>query len=140
MNILVFFFWYSVGFDWFDDWLEMVLCLDQFNGYLFYDIIWESDGIYWVVMVVVGFSCVDLDIIVQENLLCISGKLVEEDSEQCIWLYWGIVCCGFECSFWFVDYVQVEGVIMEDGLLIVYLIRVVLEVYKLCQILIGELY
>ena len=85
-----------------------------------------------------GFSRADLDITVQENLLRISGKPAEEDSEQRTWLHRGIARRGFERSFRLADHVQVEGATMEDGLLIVHLSRVVPEAHKPRQIPIGE--
>ena len=91
-----------------------------------------------VVMAVAGFSRADLDITVQENLLRISGKPAEEDSEQRTWLHRGIARRGFERSFRLADHVQVEGATMEDGLLIVHLSRVVPEAHKPRQIPIGE--
>ena len=138
MNTLAPLFRHSVGFDRFDDWLETALRSDQSNGYPPYDIIRESDGTYWVVMAVAGFSRADLDITVQENLLRISGKPAEEDSEQRTWLHRGIARRGFERSFRLADHVQVEGATMEDGLLIVHLSRVVPEAHKPRQIPIGE--
>ena len=128
----------STGWHRFDDWLETALRSDQSNGYPPYDIIRESDGTYRVVMAVAGFSRADLDITVQENLLRISGKPAEEDSEQRTWLHRGIARRGFERSFRLADHVQVEGATMEDGLLIVHLSRVVPEAHKPRQIPIGE--
>ncbi len=137
MNTLAPLFRHSVGFDRFDELFDAALRSDQSNGFPPYDIIREGDGTYRVIMAVAGFSRDELDIVVQENVLRITGKPASERDESRTWLHRGIARRAFDRTFRLADHVEVEAAELQDGLLVVVLNRVVPESKKPRQVPIG---
>lgn len=137
MSTLAPLFRHSVGFDRFDELFDAALRSDQSNGFPPYDIIREGDGTYKVTMAVAGFSRTELDIIVQENVLRITGKPVSERDESRTWLHRGIARRAFDRTFRLADHVEVEAAELQDGLLVVTLNRVIPESKKPRQVPIG---
>ena len=134
MNTLAPLFRHSVGFDRFDELFDAALRSDQSNGFPPYDIIREGDGTYRVIMAVAGFSRDELDIVVQENVLRITGKPVSARDESRTWLHRGIARRAFDRTFRLADHVEVEAAELQDGLLVVVLNRVVPESKKPRQV------
>lgn len=138
MCYLDFFLFYCliVGFDCFFFMLDIVG--SDILSYLFYNIEWIGDNVYWIIMVVVGFIEDELMVEVKEYVFIIKGEKLEEEND-CEVLYCGIVLCIFECWFQIVEYVCVDGVSLENGLFYVDFVCELLEVMKFCkiEILIG---
>ena len=80
-------------------------------------------------MAVAGFSIADLEIVVQENALVISGK-AKKDEENARYLYRGIARRAFERRFQLADHIKVVGASLDNGLLHVELAREVPETAK----------
>lgn len=137
MNTLAPLFRHTVGFDRFDELLDAALRSDQSNGFPPYDIIREGDGTYKVVMAVAGFRRDELDVVVQENVLRITGKPAGEREGERTWLHRGIARRAFDRTFRLADHVEVEDADLKDGLLVVTLNRVIPESKKARQIPIG---
>ncbi|MEY2944188.1 MAG: hypothetical protein RLY97_2202 [Pseudomonadota bacterium] len=107
----------------------------------------SEDG-YRITLAVAGFKSKDLDITAQQNLLTVIGKKpvlsgVEGGDEAAAtgtagqFLHVGIAQRGFERRFELADFVRVDHAALEDGLLIIDLIREVPEAMKPKKIAIG---
>ena len=96
-----------------------------------------SDDAYRITLAVAGFKASDIDITAQQNLLVVQGKKPEEARDGRM-LHVGIAQRGFERRFELADYVRVGGANLEDGLLVIDLIREVPEAMKPKKIAIGS--
>ena len=85
-----------------------------------------------------GFKPAEIDITAQQNLLIVAGRKGEEvPAEGTQFLHIGIANRGFERRFELADFVRVEAANLEDGLLVVDLVREVPEAMKPRKISIG---
>jgi len=125
-----------VGFDRLFDMLENQARVSSGDNYPPFNIERRGDDAYRITLAVAGFKPADIDITAQQNLLVIQGRKGEEPSEG-QYLHVGIAQRGFERRFELADYVKVEGANLEDGLLIVDLVREVPEAMKPKKIAIG---
>lgn len=101
-----------------------------------YNIERTGDDSYRLTMAVAGFGAEDLDLVVRENTLVISGR-VKNEAQKGEVLYRGIAGRAFERRFVLADHIQVEGADLQNGLLHVGLKRVVPEALKPRRISIG---
>ena len=88
-------------------------------------------------MAVAGFRSEDIDIVVKDNGLVITGR-VATDGRNGEVLYRGIAARAFERRFSLADHIVVEGADLRDGLLYVGLKRVIPEALKPRRIAIGS--
>ncbi len=96
-----------------------------------------SDDAYRITLAVAGFKTADIDITAQQNLLVVQGKKPEEPRDGRM-LHVGIAQRGFERRFELADYVRVAAANLEDGLLVIDLIREVPEAMKPKKVAIGS--
>ena len=101
-----------------------------------YNIERTGEDTYRLTMAVAGFRPDDLDIVVKDNTLLISGR-VGNDGNKGEVLYRGIAGRAFERRFVLADHMVVEGADLRDGLLHVGLKRVVPEALKPRRVAIG---
>jgi molecular chaperone IbpA len=94
-----------------------------------YNIERTGDDQYRLTMAVAGFSEEDLDIVVQDNTLVVSGR-VAKDGTKAELLYRGIAGRAFERRFVLADHIVVENADLKNGLLHIGLKRVVPEALK----------
>ena len=94
---------------------------------------------YRITMAVAGFEEAELDIIVKDGTLVISGKAVQlaDDEEGTTYLHRGIAKRAFQREFHLADTIRVTGASLENGLLHVELVREIPEERKPRQILIN---
>lgn len=93
-----------------------------------YDIEQNGEDQYRVTMAVAGFRPDDVDVVVHENSLTVSGRgqsQAENDGKEV--LYQGIAKRAFERRFQLADYIKVVNAGLEDGLLAIDLAREVPE-------------
>jgi molecular chaperone IbpA len=126
----------TVGFDRLFSMLDHVGMEDAVPSYPPYDIERSGENTYSISLAVAGFTDADLSIEVKENTLTIRGEKkgtagAEKSSEI---LYRGIAGRKFDRSFQLADHVQVQGAILENGLLRLDLMRVVPEAMRLREI------
>lgn len=95
----------------------------------------END--YRLTMAVAGFGHDDIEIVVKENTLVVSGRVKAESTSGEV-LYRGIAGRAFERRFVLADHIQVDGADLRNGLLHVGLKRVVPEALKPRRIAIGN--
>ncbi len=101
-----------------------------------YNIEKTGEDSYRLAMAVAGFDQSELDIVVQDNTLVISGRPSQE-AEGGQLLYRGIAGRAFERRFVLADHIVVDGAELKNGLLHVGLKRVVPEALKPRRISIG---
>lgn len=107
------------------------------QGYPPYNIEKTGDDVYRLTMAVAGFRPQDIEIVVKDNSLNVTGR-VSEDGRSGEVLFRGIAARTFERRFTLADHMVVEGADMRDGLLYVGLKRVVPEALKPRRIEIGS--
>ena len=101
-----------------------------------YNIEKTGEDSYRLTMAVAGFSEADLDLVVRDNTLFISGR-VATDAPKPEMLHRGIAGRAFERRFVLADHLVVEGADLQHGLLHVALKRVVPEAMRPRRIAIG---
>jgi len=124
-----------VGFDRVFDMLEGQARTNTGDNYPPFNIEKRGEDAYRITLAVAGFKPADLDITAHQNLLIVQGKKGEESGNQ--FLHMGIAQRGFERRFELADYVRVDGANLEDGMLVIDLVREVPEAVKPKKIAIG---
>jgi molecular chaperone IbpA len=102
-----------------------------------YNIEKTGDESYRLTMAVAGFAPDELDLVVKENTLVITGRNGAEPQKSEL-LYRGIAGRAFERRFVLADHIVVDGADLKNGLLHVGLKRVVPEALKPRRIAIGH--
>jgi len=101
-----------------------------------YNIEKTGEDTYRLTMAVAGFRPEELDLVVKDNTLLVSGKVASEGQKGEM-LYRGIAGRAFERRFVLADHIVVDGADLRDGLLHIGLKRVVPEALKPRRIAIG---
>ena len=125
-----------VGFDRLFDMLENQNRGGSNDNYPPFNIEKRGNDAYRITLAVAGFKPQDLDITAQQNLLVVQGRKAEEPTEGQL-LHVGIAQRGFERRFELADYVRVDSAGLEDGLLVIDLVREVPEAMKPKKIAVG---
>ena len=126
----------TVGFDRLFDLLENTSRAGSGDNYPPFNIERRGEDAYRITLAVAGFKPADLDITAQQNLLTVQGRKGEEPQGG-QFLHVGIAQRGFERRFELADFVRVENAALEDGLLVIDLVREVPEAMKPKTIAIG---
>lgn len=126
----------AIGFDRLARLMDTAASAAQAPSYPPYNIEKTGDDTYRLTMAVAGFRPEDLDLVVKENTLVVSGR-VKDEAEAGEVLYRGIAGRAFERRFVLADHIVVEGADLQNGLLHVGLKRVVPEALKPRKIVIG---
>ncbi len=125
-----------VGFDRLFDLIENQARATAGDNYPPFNIERRGEDAYRITLAVAGFKTDDIDITAQQNLLVITGKK-GDDTAAAQFLHVGIAQRGFERRFELADYVRVDNANLEDGLLVIDLVREVPETMKPKKIAIG---
>lgn len=126
----------TVGFDRLFDLLENSSRAGGGDNYPPFNIERRGDDAFRITLAVAGFKPADLEITAQQNLLVIQGRKGEEPQEG-QFLHVGIAQRGFERRFELADFVRVENANLEDGLLVIDLVREVPDAMKPKKVSIG---
>lgn len=126
----------AIGFDRLARLMDTAAASAEAPSYPPYNIEKTGDDTYRLTMAVAGFRPDDLEMVVKENTLTISGRVQEPKQGEV--LYRGIAGRAFERRFVLADHMVVEGADLQDGLLHVNLKRVVPEALKPRRITIGS--
>jgi molecular chaperone IbpA len=119
----------TVGFDRLFDLLENASRAGSGDNYPPFNIERRGEDAYRITLAVAGFKPADLEITAQQNLLVIQGRKGDEQPAG-EFLHVGIAQRGFERRFELADFVRVENANLEDGLLVIDLVREVPEAMK----------
>jgi len=103
-----------------------------------YNIEKTGDETYRLTMAVAGFGQDDIEIVVRDNTLFVTGRVAGSESGKAEILYRGIAGRAFERRFVLADHIVVDGADLKNGLLHVGLKRVVPEALKPRRISIGS--
>lgn len=125
-----------VGFDRLFDMLENQARGAAGDNYPPFNIEKRGEDAYRITLAVAGFKPGDLDITAQQNLLVVQGRKGDEGADA-KFLHVGIAQRGFERRFELADFVRVESAQLEDGLLVIDLVREVPDAMKPRKIAIG---
>ncbi|WP_370279223.1 Hsp20 family protein [Pontibacterium sp.] len=119
----------SVGFDRLASLLNSALTNDHVSsGYPPYNIEVLDDNQYAITLAVAGFDRSELDIKVDNGVLIVKGDK-KQDSEH-RYLHQGIAYRAFERKFNLADYIEVAGAQLENGLLMIRLVKEIPEAMK----------
>ncbi len=123
-------FRHSVGFDHMQHLFDSALHYDQAttDSYPPYNIESVDKDTYQISMAIAGFSENDLDIVVTEDKLSVKGDIQSQEKKN--YLHRGIAGRTFERNFSLADYVKVVDAHLENGLLLIDLVREVPESKK----------
>ena len=127
----------AIGFDRLARLVDTAASSQEAQTYPPYNIEKTGDDSYRITMAVAGFRPEDLDITVKDNMLFVSGRVIN-DGQQAEILYRGIAGRAFERRFVLADHMVVDGADVQLGLLHVGLKRVVPEALKPRKIVIGS--
>jgi len=120
----------TVGFDRFARLLDSLPdALETTQSYPPYNIEADNEDRYRISMALAGFTEEMLAIEVKENLLTVTGKSPESETET-TYLHHGIAGRGFVRKFQLEDHIKVTGANLADGLLTIDLVREVPEEMK----------
>ena len=120
----------SVGFDRMASLLDNALRSQKAGvGFPPYDIETTGEDRYAITLAVAGFEENELDIQVENGVLCVSGKKGDEVEEKS-YLYRGIANRSFERKFNLADHVEVQGADLKNGLLTINLVKEIPEAMK----------
>ena len=122
----------TVGFDRINRLMESARASQSDSAYPPYNIEKTDENHYRITVAVAGFGADDLDVNVKDSSLAISGKInrsEEEEAKRQI-MHRGIAGRAFHLKFALADAVIVHGADLENGLLHIFLERVVPEEAK----------
>jgi len=118
----------TIGFDRLFDLLETNARGASPENYPPFNLERIADDRYRITLAVAGFTRDEIEITAQQNLLLVAGK--KEDKANAHFLHVGIANRSFERRFELADFVFVEDARLNDGLLVIDLVREVPEAMK----------
>ena len=129
------FFRSTIGFDEIVDMLDgMASGNRKPNQYPPYNIEKMGEELYQITIAVAGFREDDLDITKHNHVLNIEGRMTKraekDDNEHHVYLYKGIAERSFQLQFRLADHMEIHDVSLENGMLSIYMERVVPESHK----------
>ena len=127
----------AIGFDRLARLMDTATSAPDTSSYPPYNIEKTGEDTYRLTMAVAGFRPDELDLVVKDNTLTVSGKVANE-AQKGEMLYRGIAGRAFERRFVLADHIVVDGADLKNGLLHVGLKRVVPEALKPRRIEIGN--
>jgi molecular chaperone IbpA len=126
----------AIGYDRLARIVDDALRADPQPSYPPYDIELVSEDKYRIRMAVAGFNSTELDIETEGGFLKVAGRKQKEAGEH-TYLHRGIAARDFEQRFQLADHVKVVAAQIEQGLLVIDLVREVPEAMKPRKIVIG---
>ena len=118
----------TIGFDRLFDLLE-TSGRSSTDNYPPFNLERVADDRYRITLAVAGFSRDEIEITAQQNLLLVAGRKADGQSDAQV-LHLGIATRSFERRFELADYVFVEDARLNEGLLVIELVREVPEAMK----------
>ncbi|WP_134500374.1 Hsp20 family protein [Microvirga pakistanensis] len=119
----------TVGFDRLFDLLDQTARVEPMTNWPPYNIEKAGDDQYRITMAVAGFSPDEIELTQHESTLLVTGhKHPEPEGAQI--LHRGIATRAFKQTFSLADHVKVKGASLENGLLMIELVREVPEALK----------
>ncbi len=126
----------AIGFDRVRDLLEKQMSFEPADNYPPYDVAKTGEDAYRITLAVAGFTPDDLSIVTEQNALTVTGR--KQGDEKTEYLYHGIAARAFVRRFQLADYVKVSSAKLENGMLVIDLVREIPEAMKPRKIEIGQ--
>lgn len=120
----------TVGFDRLFDMLEANARQSSADNYPPFNLERLDGDHFRITLAVAGFSRDEIEIVAQQNLLQVKGRKETTEETSGSFLHIGIANRSFERRFELADFVRVEDARMNDGLLVIDLVREVPEAMK----------
>jgi len=117
----------TVGFDRLFDVFDEVQKASEDN-YPVYNIERLDQNRFQISVALAGFSPEDISLTLEANVLTLEGRKVEPEGRT--FLYRGISARPFKRQFTLADHVEVKGAHVENGLLVIDLVREIPEAMK----------
>jgi len=109
------------------------------NNYPPFNILQLSENDYELQLAVAGFKKEEIDITVDQNVLIVEGKKQERDlPEGAVFHHRGLAARDFVRDWTLVEYTEVRGAEIQDGILTIKLERVIPESMKPRKIAIAS--
>ncbi|HWO84970.1 MAG TPA: Hsp20 family protein [Stellaceae bacterium] len=109
-----------LGFDHFERALDRVSKVSA-DGYPPYNVEQLGENALRITLAVAGFQMSDLSITVEDNQLVVRGR--QTDDTQRVYLHRGIAARQFQRSFVLAEGIEVNGALLDNGLLHIDLVR-----------------
>ena len=119
----------TIGFDHMADLLERAMRVQGADNWPPYNIEKTGEDAYRITMAVAGFAPDEINLVQQENTLLVEARKHPEPEGVQV-LHRGIATRSFRQTFNLADYVKVSGANLENGLLVIDLVREVPEAMK----------
>jgi molecular chaperone IbpA len=119
----------TIGFDRLMRLADAATRVDSNSTYPPYNIEATGENAYRLTMAVAGFGPDEVDVVVKENDLSVTGKS-KQDEDHAKYLHRGIARRAFERHFQLADHIKVAGASLVNGMLNVELVRDVPEAAK----------
>ena len=119
----------TIGFDRLFDLIETSAQRSTVENYPPFNLDRVADDRYRITLAVAGFSRDEIEITAQQNLLLVAGRK-DDKAPNANYLHVGIANRSFERRFELADFVIVEDARLQDGLLVVELVRQVPDAMK----------
>ena len=119
----------TIGFDRLFDLLEANSRANSAENYPPFNLERLADDRYRITLAVAGFARDEIEITAQQNMLLVTGKK-DDKANTPNFLHVGIANRSFERRFELADFVFVEDARLNDGLLVIDLVREVPEAMK----------
>lgn len=119
----------SIGFDRFSKLLDGAFSDNNSTGYPPYNILMRTENEYELTIAAAGFAQEELSISVENNILTVKGERAEK-SQEGTYLHHGIASRAFERRFNLADHVEVTAAKLQNGLLVIDLLREIPEKMK----------
>lgn len=120
----------TIGFDRLFDLLEQSARQSSADNYPPFNLERLAEDRYRITLAVAGFTRDEIEITAQQNLLQVRGKKAEGEAATGAVLHLGIANRSFERRFELADFVRVDDARLNDGLLVIDLVREVPEAMK----------
>jgi molecular chaperone IbpA len=119
----------SIGFDHLARMLDEATTFETPN-YPPYNIERMGEDEYLISLAIAGFSSKDVNIEVKGTDLTITGKKADKQEDKTEYLHQGIAGRNFQRTFQLADHVEVKSAELHEGLLQIWLQRIVPEALK----------
>ena len=119
---------FFVGFDRFWKQIDAMHTTSHPNvasGYPPYNIRQVAEDHYHIEMAIAGFSQEDIEVLLQDGKLTVTGKVADEEEEGGKLLHRGIANRAFTREFTLSDTIEVEGANLENGILLISLKNII---------------
>lgn len=120
---------FGIGFDnMFDELMRMNS--QQSLNYPPYNIVKQTDDTFYIEVATAGFGEGEISINLDNRLLTIRGRIVRDEDTSNEYLHRGISSRDFDREFTLAEHVEVVNASQKDGILTIYLERIVPEEKK----------